>query len=547
MKLLGTNFAARSLKAAKAVRDQSNHYKAAQIGSPRRAYVPAFYRDARFDANQFSRYEMARKIRDFERNVWLIGRLKSIYSQYSVGPNGLRVMPASSDVEYNKRQQEHYEQWCQCPARDSALPMGEQHQLMADTTHIDGGLFINFCARKPGRGQSIPAIQLIEGHRVATPGNEWSETVGGVGNSRSNVVDGVQIDDAGRPVGYWIRDSFDGEKFTFRQIYDPLRPNAGGVMHVFDPDRIGQYREITPYHAVLNQVQDLDMLATLEMDRAKENASVAYQVETIDGEVLDAQNLVRKPFERTTPNGSASDPDEELQKRIQQYATQLGSKVIATRIGEKMNQFGSESPSACTQWYWRFLIEQVCENVNIPMLLVLPESVQGTVARGLLDDAQTWFTDRFHTFKRPALAAFRHWASWAAYNIPELADPPADYLHAHVTPPRAVNVDVGYNAAAELASYEAGFTNLDDIAGKNGKTARELITKKARGVGLVKQIAAEVSAEMGVSIDPSEISAPIASVLLKNAEANQANAAAEASESQAEMAEKDTEKGDSEE
>lgn len=530
MKVAGSNFAARSVAAAKAVRDQSNHFKGAQIGSPRRAYVPAFYRDARFDANQFSRYEMARKIRDFERNVWIIGRLKSIYSQYSVGPNGLSVVPASSDPEYNKRQHELYEEWCQCPARDSALPMGEQHQLMADTTHIDGGLFINFCARKPGRGQSIPAIQLIEGHRVATPGNDWSESIGGIGNSRSNVVDGVQIDDAGRPVGYWIRDGFDGDKYVFRQIYDPMRPQAGGVMHVYDPDRIGQYREITPYHAVLNQVQDLDMLATLEMDRAKENASVAYQVETVDGELVDAQNLVRKTYNQTTPSGALSDPDAELQKRIQQYATQLGSKVIATRIGEKMNQFGSESPSACTQWYWRFLIEQVAENVNIPLLLVLPESVQGTVARGVLDDAQTWFTDRFNTFKRPAIAAFRHWAAWAAYNIPELADPPADYLKAHVTPPRAVNVDVGYNAAAELAALAAGITNWDDIAGKNGKTARELITKKARNVGLLKQVAAEVGAEMGVSIEPAEISAPIADVLAKMAQANQANAAAEQAE-----------------
>jgi len=506
----------------------TNHYKAAQFGDPRRSLFPAFYRDARFDANQFTRYEMARKIRDHQRNVWLIRRLQSLYSQYSVGPNGLSVTPASSDVEWNKRMEDAYAQWCESPSRDSALPMGEQHQLIADTTHIDGGCFMVLTSRKPGRGQSVPAIQLIEGHRVATPGGQVFAYGGG--NSPSNVVDGVQIDANGRPVGYHIRDSFDGEDYAYRPIYDPLRPGGGGVLHIYDPDRIGMYREITPYHAVLNQTTDLDMLAVLEMDRAKANAEIAYNISTVDGELPDAQNLVRKNYRATTPTGAQDSPDAEQLKRLQQFRTVLGARVTATRIGEKMEQFGSESPSASTQWYWKFLIEQICESVNIPVLLVLPESYQGTTARGILSDANIWFRDRFFTFARPARAAYLHFASWAIYNINELADPPADWKKAIITPPRSVDVDVGRNSAVQLAELAAGITNFDDIAGANGKTARELITKKARNIGLIKQIAAEVGTEMGVEIDPAEISQPIADVMQKLALAEQSQAQADAAD-----------------
>lgn len=524
MKVNGTNFQARSLKAAQSV--FQNHYSGAEWGSPRRALVPAFYRDARFDANQFTRYEMARKIRDFERNVWIIGTLKATYSRYSVGPNGLKVVPASSDEAWNKRAEYHYERYCEAPSRDSALPMGEQHQLIADTTHIDGGLFVNFTSRKPGKGQSVPAIQLIEGHRCATPGAAWSDSIGAVG-ARADVVDGVNIDSAGRPDGYWIREGINDDEYVFRPLYDPARPWAGGVMHVYDPDRIGQYRELTPYHAVINQIQDLDILRLLEMDRAKANGEIALHLETVDGELPDAAALLRQGYNKSTATGAASSPDEDLQKRIQQYRTVYGARWFATKVGEKVNQLGAESPSAATQWYWLQLYEEICASVSIPLLMVLPRSIQGTVARGILDDANIWFTDRFHTFCRPVKAAYLHFISWARFNIPELADPPADWMRCHITPPRACNVDVGYNAAAELAAYEAGFTNLDDIAGKNGKTARELIEKKARNIGLIKQIAKAVSKDMGEEVTPEEISQSIADALEKNARANQANANAE--------------------
>lgn len=537
MRIANTIFEKRSLAAARSendqLRTQLNRYAGAQPSSPRRPIIPAFYRDARFDANQWSRYEMARKIRDHERNVWLIGRLKSIYSQYSVGPNGLKVVPASSDAEWNKRCLERFEKWCLSPAVDSALPMGEQHQLMADTTHIDGGVFKQFTYLKPRKGQSVPAIQLIEGHRVGTPGGSWAEMNG----DHPSVIDGVQIDGAGRPIGYHIRESVSGEDYAFRPIYDPLRPWAGGVMHVYDPDRIGQYREITPYHAVINQIQDLELLRLLEMDRAKENASVAYHMETVDGELPNAQNLLRKNFNATTPTGALSDPDAELQKRIQQYQTQLGSKVLATKIGEKLNQLGSESPSAATQWYWLQLYEEITETVNIPLVVVLPRSYQGTVARGIYDNAHIWFTDRFHTFCRPAVASFQFWVSWAVYQYSDLADPPADFRKAHVTPPRAINVDKGNSSASMLAEYAAGITNLDDLAGTLGTTARELTTKKARNVGLIKQIAAEESKAMGVEIKPEDICAPLAAVVQQLGLAEQSRGIGAQAQANADIAE----------
>ncbi len=517
LQIVGSNFQSRSLKAAK----QLNHFAAAQPSAPRRSWVPAFYRDARFDATQWSRYEMARKIRDFRRNSWLICELQSVYSRYSVGPNGLNVIPNSSDTEWNKAAKDRYDEWCLSPSLDSELPMGEQHQLIANTTHIDGGLFINFCNRKLDGKKSVPAIQLIEGHRVATPGNAWGD------QNREGVWDGCQLDSNGRKVGFWIRDSYEGDEYVFRPIYDPLKPWAGGVMHVYDPSRVGEYREYTPYHAVVNEIQDLDMLAMLEMDRAKENAKVAFQWETVDGELPNAANLLQGNYNSSNPTGALNDPDADLQKRLQQYTKVFGSAVASTKIGEKITQLGSNSPSACTQWYWRLLFEKVAQAVSIPILLVLPESFQGTTARMVLDNANLWFTDRYHTFCRPSKASYLHFISWARYQYPELVDGPADWRNVIIPQPRKCNVDKGNSSTSMLAEYSAGTTTLANIAGDRGFTEDELLVSQARRIAKMKAICKQVSKETGEQVSPEEMSANMADVIGKMAQADLAQAQAE--------------------
>jgi hypothetical protein len=153
------------------------------------------------------------------------------------------------------------------------------------------------------------------------------------------------------------------------------------------------------------------------------------------------------------------------------------------------------------------------------MLLVLPESIQGTVARGVLDDANQLFHSRFTLFAHAARQIYWHFAQWARYNIKSLQDAPADWKKCHVIPPRAVNVDVGRNSAAMLAELAAGVTTYDDIAGANGTTPEVLFQKKARNIGRIRQIAAEVSKEMGVEIKPEEIAGPLADIMQKLAQA----------------------------
>lgn len=499
-----------------------NIYTAAQPSDPNRSWLPGWVRDAKYDTNPFTRWELTRKIRYFQQNMWLVSKLQELHRKYTVGPHGIPVTAASSDPEWNKAMDASYAKFCQNPCLDSKLPMSAVQKLIADEDFIDGEIFILKTRGKDrGKGQSFPRIQLIESHRCSSPGTPF----GGVTEGNQNQVDGVEVDANGRPIGYWIRDGFDGESWSYK--------DAGDIIHIFEPDRVGQYRGITPFHSVLSPMHDLDDLEIMEMQRAKDGAALSVIQTTWNGE-LNGETLRRERWANPSSGNNPTNPSvNELAKRQEMYRQIIGSRTIAIKNGEKVEQFKNDSPSVTTQWYFQYKISQVCSATGIPMLLVLPASIQGTVARAILDDANLHFRSRFALYAHSAVEIYRYYADWARYNDPTCYDAPADWASCNVIPPRAVNVDIGHNATATIALVDAGMSSYDEVYGSVGSTAEIGLTKKARNIGMMKKIAAQVSNEMGVEVLPSEIAGNLSDIAKNLALADQAKAQADLFEAQA--------------
>lgn len=492
-----------------------DRYEAAQPSTPKRSYVPAFNRDARYDANSWSRWEMTRKIRYFERNCWLVQALRDEHVKWTVGPAGLGVNPASSNDEWNKAMLESYQEWCESPVFDQSIDMRQAHKQIAGSCHLENDMFILKTRFKQIGKQARPAIQLIESHRCSAPGTVYSV------REDDNIIDGVQLgaDPNGRysgPVGYWIIDNFLGDQWAYR--------NIGEMLHVFSPERIGMYRGITPYHSVMNTLHDLDDLESMEMDRAKINSEIANIITTPSGELNKDASRQKRYGQTATSTPIPDSKDEYIDSRIQLYRKILGARTIALKTGEGFEQVGSESPSASSQWYWKYKLGQVSKTVGVPLILIFPELIegmQGTVVRGIYDDAHETFKGYFYQYAVAAIKLYQYYAQWAIFNDPRCINHPPDWNKCHVVPPRAVNVDIGYTSQAVLAELEAGVTNFDDIAGRLGTTAAVLITKKAKNVALIHKIAAQEG------VEPGEISAPIAEVMQQLALAQQTDSGEE--------------------
>lgn len=492
-----------------------DRYEGAQPSSPRRSGVPNFVRDARFDINSFTRWELTRKVRYFEANNWLVQRLADLFEQYTVGPTGLQVVPNSSDSEWNKAALESWQTWCQFPDLSSRQPFSVLQGLIARSWFIDGDVFVlkTYGKDRPGK-QAYPRIQLVESHRVSSPGQQYSWD-----DNDATTIDGVKVDPiTGRPIGYYMRSSFDGDEYSLK--------DADNVIQVFEPCRAGQLRGITFFHSVLNNLHDMDDLQVMEMDRAKQACAIGNIYETWNGE-MNMQNM-RVNALRGIATGVTTPTDQSMAQRIQQFQTIFGSRSMAIKPGEKISQMGTVQPSAATQWYWDYLTGTVCLGVGISKGLALPTSMQGTVVRQDLSACAGFFRSRSAVMASAVSEIYKHWANWARYNDPKLFDAPADWYATSITPPSAVDVDPGRNAVGVIASIAAGTSNFTLEYGSRGMSATEQFRIRAREVIAMKQIAAEESAASGgFTVSAEEMSSNLADVALKLAEANQADALAD--------------------
>lgn len=453
-----------------------NRYEAGVRWSPHRSWLPGYVQDARFDADQMTRWEIVRKSRYFERNSALLNRLADLFEQFVVGAGGLQLMPASSDEEWNGRAKTWWDEWCKFCDLTSLQSFGTIQSLIARSWFIDGEIFI--LKTRGSEAPRRPRIQLIESHRVCTPPNLATE-------EGRTMIDGVEIDSRGRPIAYWVRDGLLDE--TFRRV------PADQMVHHFEPSRPGQYRGLPFLHAVLNDLHDLDDLQILEMAAAKDGAEKSTFFKTATGE-QNAESMRRERWGQPTQTSTGADV---LENRTKYVRDVIGGRTVGMKIGEDVQQFLPNRPTGATQALWNILCGKVCMGTGISKLLVMPESIQGTVARGELALANAFFRSRSMCLADSLREIRNYVIGWGVLNDVEIADPPADWRNVTVRAPRAVDVDVGRNANAVVAGLAAGTTTYQDVYGELGQDWRPQLRQRAIEAKYIRDLAKEFQVEPG--------------------------------------------------
>lgn len=438
-----------------------------------RGWIPASVQDAKYDASKATRLELVRKSRYFEKNNAIYNRLADLFCNYTAG-TGLQVMPNSVDAEWNRKAKEWWDGWCRQPSLTNRQSFGAMVNTIARTWFVDGECFIVRTRGASGR----PRIQLFEGHHVKTPA-QFADQEG------TGVVDGVLIDSNGRPTGYYFCQTVDGKE-TYRVV------SADDVIHLFEPQRPGQYRGLPFVSPVINDLHDLDDLQILEMRAAKDAADITNVITTQSGEVNPGDYRRQKLTKTLTDSNDAT----YTETAYDYYQDSLGGNTLVMRHDDSIQQFRSDRPSVATSGYWKYLTEKICAGVGIPYVLVFPDSMQGTVYRGSLDMANQFFRAKFVTLADVSRLLFEFVLGWARVNVPTLRDAPHNWPSVNIHPPRAVNVDVGRNSAAMLAELEAGATNFEQIYGPLGLDWRSSMDalKEQR----------DYAASIGLSLGPAQ-------------------------------------------
>lgn len=452
-------------------------YEAGRRWTSDRSQLPGFVQDARLDAGEMVRAELVRKSRWFEKNDALANRLAEVFVEFTVGAAGPPMTPASGDDEWNQRAGEFLREWLPVADANSRLGYGGLMTTASWRRFFDGEFFI----LKTKEAQGRPRLQGIAAHRVATPDDLLPQ-------EGKTVVDGVAIDSLGNPTGYWIQDGLEPGTARLR--------SASEVIHIFEPESPGQYRGLPLLTPVLNDLHDFNDLFLFEMLAAKVQGKDAVWYETQDG------GVPRSVFGGIPSTGFSTGEsnltsDAEIAAKRATLQKVFGGRSFAVKQGEKVNYIASNRPSVTSQWFFDYYASRICAGVGISKLLVLPWSIQGTVARSDLDLARNYFLSRFAPFAAACREIYLFAIGTARFSQTAISDAPADWTKVNVRPPRAVNVDIGRNSAATIAELESSLTTYEEQFAMRGLDWREQFRQRGREEKFLDGVAAE----NGISVD----------------------------------------------
>jgi lambda family phage portal protein len=462
----------------------------------KRGYIPEAVQDARFDATPGVRLELTRRSRQWEKNSAIIQKLLDLFEEFTVGHSGLQLIPNSSDEDWNETAAAWWREWCQSPGRDNFDPMFQLQSQMARNWFVDGEIFI-LKTFDPATGR--PAIQLIEGHRIATPG---SKTMA----EGKDIIDGVEIDEAGKPVAYQVRQKDTVSSYGYyqqtpggqpgldysTQIY--ARVEAENLLHLFEAVRPGIKRGLPMAYAVLNDCQDLYELQDLEMQKARDGAAITTVCTTKTGEAK-TDNLFANRWQVSSQNANGTTAIKPIPAY---YTIDLGGKTVYVMPGEKIEQFKSDQPSAATQDYWNTLIGKVCIGVGIPRVLVIPYTMQGTVLRADIETAAAYFRARSAVIGHTMHQLYRWAVGWGVDYDRRLKGAPKDWDQIVIRPPRSVNVDIGRNSQALIAEMQNGIRTLADVCNELGLDWRAVLRQRAKEWAYAQQLSDESDGKVPV-------------------------------------------------
>lgn len=441
--------------------------------------------DAWLEIDRLTRYELQRVHGGLVENSCIVQKIRCLFIQFSVGAGGLKCTPNASSMDsvpgadtaaektavenWNTARGENWERWFRSPELNSTISGAQSTRVWSGLLFDTGEIFLNltFEDQKVPRGvvaSRTPKFQTIDSHRCETPADRKEYN----GNP---IIDGVEMTPAGRPVAYWFKktnfealltNGVAGEQLFDRiPAYDCRNWKAGGVIHTFKHRRPGQVRGIPEGFSVYNLVRDNMDLHKLEMQAAKLASDIANVETNPTGELDTTTNRsARTNILSQTASGAYATKNIGVD-----YKVSIGSKNIALREGSSLQQFMINRPTVATQDYWDLHYTMICTGYNVPKMLVMPYSLQGTVTRADLDICGYGFGQENFELIAELLTTVYEWQSQWAHDYDLTMDGawPEDYCAVFIRPPRKPNVDIGYTAKAVETEVLLGIRTIPDI------------------------------------------------------------------------------------
>lgn len=293
-------------------------------------------------------------------------------------------------TKFGNQVEDQFSTWADTTECDAA----RTQNLLGLTTQALNGALVNGDAfaivhwiPRPNSTWST-SLQLIEADRVSTPTHLIANP---------NIRNGVEIDEFGAPVAYYVQKAHPGDRFRYfnsnqfewERIPAFTEWGRRRVIHLFDKERAEQSRGKPLFTAVLREFKVSGDYLSSELHAAAANALIAAFVESDLDPAVITQIL------------GGDDPD-----KLSDYWKGVTSKTnnkkiksgsfITAPLGTKLTGYNSGRPNVAFNGFMEAIMRQISAGLNMPYELLMKDfsKTNYSSARAALLEAWRYFQGR---------------------------------------------------------------------------------------------------------------------------------------------------------
>jgi lambda family phage portal protein len=243
--------------------------------------------------------------------------------------------PEGDDVDtVNELRDRVFADWCEVCDINGELTFAEIQALCQREIVESGEVLVRFIKTpsKEYKGISRPvplAIELIEADRLA--GDRDNYITKATADSGNRIIRGVEMDDKGKPVAYWVYPDHPNAPYAIRR--KPERIPAAQIRHLFRKDRIGQSRGVTWFAPVMSWLRDLGVYVDNEIQASAVASCFGVAIKT----------------ETPIPSLLGGSDDEASDENGNQFEYLEPAMVVRLRPGESVESINPGRPNSASE------------------------------------------------------------------------------------------------------------------------------------------------------------------------------------------------------
>lgn len=428
--------------------------------------------------------------RQMMRDASYAKRVRTLVVNNVIGPGiGLQAQVKTTRGELFTRvndsiEQAHAEWSCgkNCHT-GGALHLNDLERMALGQVVEAGDVLIRMYDRAFGDSAVPLALEIIEAERLA----DSIDPTAGARMPSATVRMGVECDEFGRAVAYWIRKLHPGDirqSATAIDYYE--RVPAEDIIHLRVINRWPQTRGEPWLHTVLGKIDSIDQYSNAELHAAQADATQFATIEVDAPDVSGNAFLADNSQDQTADNAK---PEISIQDGMVQ---ELGP-------GEKMVYHSPKRPNTAIDPFLRYMLREVAAGAGVSYESLSRDYSQSNYSSSrlaLLDDRDTWRTLQQWWIRSFRLPLYKRWLARAslagaieALPIGQYAAEPEKFEAVKFKPRGWSWIDPVKEVAAYKEAEKAGYISAEDIIAQtaNGLDIEDVVDGMKRSAELYEE------------------------------------------------------------